>query len=350
MQIHTKLPSPKPTKVYDTYWRFAAERQEIFFRRFRDEPPPWTTDAILIAHKFTNAYRASDRVSQYLIREVLYRGDQAPEETFFRCLLFKIFNRISTWECIEAAVGEIRFASYSFKRYDAILEEARQRGERIFSAAYIMPSRAAGLTESSKHRNFLALLERMMADGIPSRMLKLGSMADAFALLLGYPLIGNFLAYQLATDINYSTLTNFSENEFVMPGPGAKDGIRKCFETTAGLSEADVIRLVADRQEVEFFRLGLKFRSLWGRRLQLIDCQNLFCEVDKYARIAHPDVRGISGRSRIKQIFTANPQVVHYWFPPKWGINDRVEEACRDAALHRNRQTRGSGFGQQMLL
>lgn len=32
--------------------------------------------------------------------------------------------------------------------------------------------------------------------------------------------------------------------------------------------------------------LGLRFRSLAGRRLKLIDCQNLFCEVDKYARVA----------------------------------------------------------------
>ena len=68
MQIFTKLSVAKPTKVYGTYWKFAVERQEIFFRRFRGESPPWTNDAILAKHKFTNAYRASDRVSQYLIK------------------------------------------------------------------------------------------------------------------------------------------------------------------------------------------------------------------------------------------------------------------------------------------
>ena len=30
----------------------------------------------------------------------------------------------------------------------------------------------------------------------------------------------------------------------------------------------------------------VEFRDLWGRPLQLIGCQNLFCEVDKYARVA----------------------------------------------------------------
>jgi hypothetical protein len=54
-------PSVRPSKVFDTYWRFAAERQEIFFRRIAGAPPPWTADPILREFKFTNAYRASDR-------------------------------------------------------------------------------------------------------------------------------------------------------------------------------------------------------------------------------------------------------------------------------------------------
>lgn len=327
MHIIAKGASFKPTKVFDTYWKFAAERQEIFFRRFRGEPSPWTSDAIMVKHKFTNAYRAADRVSQYLIRNVIYRGDQTPDEVFFRCFIFKIFNRISTWELLEAGVGTVSHADYSFKHYDAILEAAKRKGKRIFSAAYIMPSHASGFVDALKHRNYLALLEKMMSEGLSSRLQEASSMADAFTLFRGYPLIGNFLAYQFATDINYSNITNFSEMDFVIPGPGAKDGIRKCFESTGDLGEADIIKFMAERQHDEFSRLGLNFRSLWGRPLQLIDCQNLFCEVDKYARIAHPEVCGITGRTRIKQKFTPNSQPVQYWFPPKWKINEFIEKS-----------------------
>jgi hypothetical protein len=60
---------------------------------------------------------------------------------------------------------------------------------------------------------------------------------------------------------------------------------------------------------------------LRGRPLQLIDCQNLFCEVDKYARVAHPDIAGHSGRTRIKQRFAPVADRVPAWFPPRWGIN-----------------------------
>ncbi len=89
-------------------------------------------------------------------------------------------------------------------------------------------------------------------------------------------------------------MLNFSESEFVVPGPGAKGGISKCFEYKAGLNEMEIIKLVTDCQEQEFQRLGLSFQSLWGRPLQLIDCQNHFVEVDKYARVKHPDIKGDS--------------------------------------------------------
>src|SRR5690348_17308365 len=80
-------PSPaKPTIVYDTYWRFAFERQEVFFRRMHRQPPPWTRDPVLQRYKFTNVYRACDRVSQYLIREVIPNGDNSAREVFFRTI------------------------------------------------------------------------------------------------------------------------------------------------------------------------------------------------------------------------------------------------------------------------
>jgi thymidylate kinase len=333
----TSLSAVRTSEVYDTYWKFAAERQAIFFRRFEGQAEPWTDDPVLQRHKFTNAYRASDRVSQYLIRHVIYRDQDGqdqinpnhtnPDELFFRILLFKIFNRISTWQHLEAQLGEVCYADYSFARYDGILSAVKERGECIFSSAYIMPSGVTTFGYSAKHRNYLKLLERMIEDGVPWRLTELKTMQQAFELLRSYPLMGDFLAYQYAIDLNYSPLTNFSEREFVMPGPGARDGIAKCFSDLGGFGEADIIRWVADRQNEEFSRLGLEFRDLWGRSLQLIDCQNLFCEVDKYARVAHPQVQGRSGRTRIKQLFHPTTDSASCWYPPKWGLNERVRAA-----------------------
>ena len=99
----------KKSEVFDSYWKFATKRQEIFYNRFNENPHPWIDDEILNTYKFTNVYRASDRVSQYLIREVIYKNEQTLEEMFFRILLFKIFNKIETWELLKNKVGEISF-------------------------------------------------------------------------------------------------------------------------------------------------------------------------------------------------------------------------------------------------
>lgn len=322
--VFTRLSPAIPSEVYDTYWRFAAKRQDVFFKRAHRALPPWTDDPILSHFKFTNAYRASDRVSQFLIRNVIYQGDQRPDEVFFRTILFKLFNKIETWQLLEKSIGGLTIRRFDLNSFDEVLTAAMARKQTIYSAAYIMPS-GGKHGESKKHRNHLALLRNMLADGVPERITLAKRMRDVFEILLSYPMIGDFLAYQYATDLNYSELTSFSEMEFVVPGPGARDGIRKCFRDLGGLSEPDIIKLVADRQEKEFERLEIEFKSLWGRSLQLIDCQNLFCEVDKYARHAHPGVIGITGRTRIKQIFRSTPAPIQYWYPPKWGLNELIE-------------------------
>lgn len=326
IDFHIGLSPAKPTKVLDTYWRFAAERQEVFFKRLNGDSPPWTNDPIIGEHRFTNSYRASDRVSQYLIKSVQYgmNGPYDAEDLVFRTLFFKLFNRIETWQLIHKEVGDPTWSGYSFKVYDRLLSETMSRGERIYSAAYIMPPGGHAFGHTSKHRNHLALIEHMMDDGIVERLSRCRRMQDVFVLLRSYPTLGDFLAYQFATDLNYSEVLDFSEMDFVVPGPGALDGLKKCFSDPGGLTEPELIRLVADIQEAEFQRLGIAFRDLFGRRLQLIDCQNLFCEVDKYARVAHPDMMGISGRTRIKQKFVQGSCPTSAWYPPKWGINDRI--------------------------
>lgn len=321
LRFPPSLSSAKATVVYDTFWKFAAERQEVFFRKLEGANLPWTDDPIIAHYKFTNAYRASDRVSQYLIRNVIYDGEQSVPEIFFRTILFKLFNKIETWELLKSKLGEVTWVDYSFNLFDQIFTEAMSTKTHIYSGAYIMPSGNRAFGYKVKHQNHLKLLERMMEDQLPDQIVTASNMKRAFEFLRSYPMIGNFLGYQFVTDLNYSEICDFPEMEFVVPGPGAIDGVHKCFGDLGGLTESDIIKLVTNHQEKEFERLGLQFRSLWGRPLQLIDCQNLFCEVSKYARVKHPESRGVNHRYRIKQVYRPSDKRLEYWFPPKWGIN-----------------------------
>lgn len=314
----------KKTKVYDTYWKFANERQNIFIRKFEGEENNLTEDKILQEYKFTNAYRASDRVSQYLIRNIIYQNGYSEEDIIFRILLFKTFNNIDTWKKLENILGKIVYNEYDIERYGKLLNDYYMKGEKLYSGAYIMASGKTAFGQERKFMNHLMLIDYMMKNHITKKIMHCRNLEELYNTLLAYPTIGTFLAYQYAVDINYSELVNFDEMEFVVAGPGAKAGIRKSFSNSDEYSQEYIIRYMCEHQEEEFQRLGLKFSTLGGRKLQLIDCQNIFCETDKYSRVKHPDIIDRDGRTRIKQKYRINKEKINYFYPPKWGINNKM--------------------------
>ncbi|WP_158254896.1 MULTISPECIES: nucleotide kinase domain-containing protein [Sinorhizobium] len=307
--------------IIDTYWRFAHERQQVYFKRLQDPYGPWTDDPIIDRYRFTNAYRAADRVSQYLIRHVQYDDarSQDVEEIFFRTLMFKIFNKIETWERLEREVGPLSWAHTSLSSMSDALDRMMSAGHTIYSAAYIMPAPRLGFVR--KHANHLALVRLMMGDGLPAKIAKAATLRDVFEMLVPYPGLGRFLAFQYAIDLNYSSMLDFDESNFVIAGPGALDGIAKCCVDTGRLSAEDIIYAVTESQAAAFARLSLDFKGLGDRPLQPIDCQNLFCEISKYARVAHPTVAGVSGRTRIKQQYRPSSRATEQpFFPPRWQV------------------------------
>ena len=307
--------------IIDTYWRFAHERQQVYFKRLQDPTGPWTDDPIIDRYRFTNAYRAADRVSQYLIKHVQYdySRPQSIEEIFFRTIVFKIFNKIETWERLEREIGPLSWRQTSLVRICEALDRMMMAGHTVYSAAYIMPAPRLGFVR--KHANHLALVKLMMEDGLPARIAKADTLRSVFEMLVPYPGLGRFLAFQYAIDLNYSSMLDFDESDFVIAGPGALDGIAKCFVDTGKLSAEDIIYAVTDSQSTAFARLKLDFKGLGDRPLQPIDCQNLFCEISKYARVAHPTIAGVSGRTRIKQQYRpSNRATEQPFFPPRWQV------------------------------
>lgn len=313
------------TPAFDAYWYFAQARQNVFFERVTGVKVQSNLpeDQIIKSYRFTNAYRASDRVSQYLIQNVIGAGQTnwSERDLFIRILLFKIFNKIETWESLVAECGEPNATSFDFELADQVLSDRQDKHLANYSAAYIMPSAGRVFGFKRKHSNHLALIKWMLEEQFAERLRSMCHMKDAYELILSAPSIGPFLAYQFVTDLNYSDLTDYSEMEFVVAGPGAHDGISKCFENSDSVRSESVIRYMTENQAKYFSEFGYKFRDLWGRPLQLIDCQNLFCEISKYTRVAFPDIEGVSGRTRIKQSYTRSRRTMYNpVYPAKWGI------------------------------
>lgn len=303
--------------VFRTYWRFAAERQLVFKRRLKGGVAPWTEDAILREYRFCNVFRASDRVSQALIGVAYAREDFSAEDLFLRIVLFRLFSRPTTWELIETEAGVLTAENFDEEQIGGVLDRAFEEGCRLYTAAFILCANNA-FGYCRKHRNHLALVAAMLDAGLPERLTEASSLGAVYELLVEWPLIGPFMAYQLAIDLNYSPLLDFDENEFTVPGPGALRGLRKVFVGLGDLSPADAVHWLVDYQGEAEEQLGIVPPSLFGRPLHAIDCQNLLCEVDKYCRVAFPELE--SERTRIKQRFRPDPEPLHLAFPPKWGI------------------------------
>ncbi len=313
---------------YEVYWSFASSRQKAYQRRLEGRAGPLTDDPVIANHRFTNAYRASDRVSQYLITNVIYDADRSWIDTFARVLLFKVFNRVDTWCHLELCLGEISAKTLMTGRVDDVLED-RAIKSPIYSAAYIMPP-PRNSTGAKFHRH-LDLIRSMIRGGAHERIAEAQTMRGAFAILASYESIGPFLAYQFITDLNYSRHLRYSETEFVVPGPGALRGLRKCIADPGDYKPDEVIRWAMEAQETAFSDRGLEWTGLWGRSLQLIDIQNLFCEVDKYTRVAYPELSLLAPGKRIKQRYQPVPEPPTAWFPPKWGLNSAIPARYRTA-------------------
>jgi hypothetical protein len=240
-------------------------------------------------------------------------------DRLFQIIAFRTFSKIETWDGVIARLGhpptieDLRSGSF-----ETALTDVRAELGGLYTGAFILcATKAFGFSE--KHRNHVALFRSMfLTHRLAETLSNAPSLEAVVRALEAFPLTGPFMAYQIAIDLNYSDLFPFDEDDYTQAGPGALRGLNKVFTNLGTYSHADAIRSMVDAQEREFSSRGLEFSGLWGRPLHAIDCQGLFCEVDKYCREAVPQL--VSNRTRIKTRFSPSKDQLAYTFPPKWKL------------------------------
>ena len=311
-------------EAFRHYFGFMEERMNIFWRRYHGQSMPYTSDKILRNHKFTNVYRATDRVSQYLIKEVINGSDKSltEEDLLLNILVFKVFNKIDTWKYIKQHYPSITVKNFNAKTLSDLLTSRREH-QPIFNGAYIMTGSSRFYTTLKyKHQRWLQMIQMEIIDEKKlTAIAKARSLEAVYFLLKECTFIGPFLAYQYAIDFNYSEVIDFSENSFVMAGIGAQRGIKKCFMSLNGYSFEDAIRYTYDNLDLYRSKYGYSFTNLFGREPKLIDLQNCFCETDKYLREKIPILK--VGNKRIKQRYVENSNRIQFSFPLKWKIDSK---------------------------
>ncbi|KAG6810859.1 hypothetical protein H0H92_010043 [Tricholoma furcatifolium] len=320
----------RPTVVFDTFWRFAAERKAIDDRRRAGMPQPWSDNPTFQKYAFCNTYRVADRHSQYLIREVIEKGSQKSQEVAFRVILFNTFMRQSTWELLDEKLGPLTWARYRREDYNRVLSEAKEDGMALYTSSFQKPAPKFEFKEA--HVNHLCLLEILMQANLPARFKSAKYLAEVYDYLLSFPSMGEFSTFQLILGLSYTKLLPFSGMDFVIAGLGAASGLEKMFgaqkmrdakQANPDILE-DLIRWLAENQDAQFKRLGIEFSGLGPKRLpmDLADIEHTLCEVDKYSRKAHPEIKG--RRTEMRNLFhpisdTCPPLVL----PQAWADPER---------------------------
>ncbi|MGH7869549.1 MAG: nucleotide kinase domain-containing protein, partial [Candidatus Dormibacteraceae bacterium] len=198
---------PVPRRsIYDIYWNFAFKRHAAFEHRVAGMPFPWTEDPILQEYKFCNVYRAAYRVSQYMIRDVCFhQADCKPEDRIFQIVAFRTFSKIDTWLAVRDFLGHYpTLGDLMDEGFRKALDHARQENGGLYTGAFILCATNA-YGQSAKHLNHVELFRHMfLQNSLSDRILAASSLHQVYELLHEYPLMGDFISYQTAIDLNYS--------------------------------------------------------------------------------------------------------------------------------------------------
>jgi hypothetical protein len=278
----------EPTRGIEGYWAFLRERYRILLRRRAGEPGPWTDDPVLRAWRFCNVQREDDRVTIWF-REQIRDPLRDDPEVLFATVAFRWFNTITAGEILRPYL--VHPPGWDRKGVQEELEAAMAAGQRIFTGAFMINS-APG---KPKHIDVLDNL-----DWCRERFYQVHPCATkeaAFQSLLAVPRLGNFAAYQVVVDLQYTYLLEDAPdlNTFTVAGPGCAKGISLCFYDVADWysygnkgHQVAMLKMMRDTHEC-----GMEDPKLWPRewpRLPLSDVENGFCEYAKW-RTGHNGLR-----------------------------------------------------------
>lgn len=300
------------------FFLYARERQSILTRRISGAPRPWTEDAVLDTYRFCNVYREDDATTQWFrkwVREPL----RSSPEVLLATVLFRWFNRITTGDAIFRQLGDytdgrgtIRTAFQQFLddgRSESIRTAIRQhvgtQGPYV-TGAYIIKTpdglskldgvlrcvewfnvRCATLAEK-KHEavvNWRGAADWMI--GSPGRV----SLEQCWDWLRKFPYLGDFMAYEIVTDLRHTDLLSRAPDIYTWanPGPGAMRGLNRIHGRKLDHKQPKYVFVCEMRQLLEMVSdERSEAHDIWpgriGHDVEMRDIEHTLCEFDKYER------------------------------------------------------------------
>ena len=259
----------------DKFFNFLNERHLIYLRKTRKEEFPWTTDPILQRYKFTNVFRENDRTTVWF-REHVRENMRDDIDVALATVIFRWFNLIET--------GQLLLEHGLFKNWDSdYCIEILQDQPQWVTGAYIIktPNGMNKLEGVCWAIDQIANDQNKFIDSIYEAK---DSLKALWEVLMPYPYMGPFMAYEVVTDWRHTFLGDEARDimTWANPGPGAKRGLNRIHDRPLNKQIKSDINI----SEMQVL-LELSQEWLHGQvpSLEMRDIEHTLCEFDKYERV-----------------------------------------------------------------
>jgi hypothetical protein len=283
------------TKEKD-FFDFIFERQLVWYNRNVKCTKSWTTDETLQKYKFCNCYRELDKGTQYIINKL--KTEKSREIIFQNIVFYRFFNKFNLYEDLDISTikeWNKETTKELIKRFDYL----RSQGKTIFNDAYLI---SGNKTKEPKHVFILKQLEYSFSDNKVKELIKeidnCKTPKESMQVIKKIPKVGDFLAYEIWTDLTYFNFFNqkWTDNDVVNIGPGAKWGLELIYEKK--LSNKEQLEKINHLHKVQKqFLEKIKKNKLSWKDINYNDCftnvpylslrniEHSLCEFRKYLRL-----------------------------------------------------------------
>lgn len=297
-------------EMLDLYIKYQKERSNIYYKKeILKEKAPWTDWEALQKLSFTNTRRELDKESKILIENVLHNKKCSDlNKVLNACIVRSVWTKAHPLNSLKEKFIDFERLPEDKEYFEYLIKNIP---DYISDRAYMISG-----TQSAFNREFKKLYGRDPYNAHESSISHFAANKEKLfkifwnlkdpADLMSYDKdemlgIGKFLKYQIWVDLTYISEYQFSENEFVLSGPGCDKGIHSLCEDLDGLTEEEFMFWLRDNiQNIrpdfnpeEMFHFLPEDQRNWG----VMQIENSFCEFSKLLKV-EKDLNNPSGKVR----------------------------------------------------
>lgn len=254
----------------------ARERHRIARLEGRSAPKAGRADPIITKYRFCNVRRNDDRVTKWVLANVL-EPFKDHDELWFALVVARLFNNEPTLASLLAQNCVIPFKPLVMRK---ILKARAEAGQKNFNAAYIVSTNGRAMNKIDYVIDLMLTPMYKRKKFISGAVQRTGQLANLHIVLMEQQGLGSFMAAQVLADLKYAYPTKWTDfTTFAASGPGSRRGLNRVLNRPANESCSESNFRAILEQLRDKVNIKLKMESLTAQ-----DLQNCLCEFDKYER------------------------------------------------------------------